>query len=204
MKERPILMSAPMVRATLAGTKTQTRRLVKPTMTAPRVAPATMYPWLIDGEQETDDHGLPCWVGEHPAYPTGMKWFSCPYGQPGDHLWVRETFARKADTADCAWYAADFVDHRAAGASMRLRWRPSIHMPRWASRLDLEITAVRVERVRDISHEDAIAEGFPNVEGQTWGRLGFSQLWDAVYAARGYGWAVNPWCWVVEFRRVQP
>ena len=217
MKERPILMSAPMVRAILDGTKTQTRRVVKPTMTAPKVAPLHMEPWIIDGEQEIDDHGLPCWSGFHPDYPGEAKWFSCPYGGIGERLWVRETHALVPMTA---YRASDGVqqtidpndpDHAAiyrAGwdrSDPGTRWRPSIFMPRWASRITLEITDVRVQRVQEITVEDAMHEGITapmlNDKYSTM-RGGFSILWDEINAARGYDWASNPWVWALTFRRV--
>ena len=194
--EKPILFSAPMVRAILEGKKTQTRRVVKPTQSTPRVAPLRMEPWLIDGEQETDDHGLPCWAGYHPDYPGEAKWFSCPYGGVGDHLWVRETW-NCIDTGRLT-QRQDWVRYRATDGE-EMYWRPSIHMPRWASRLTLEITGVRVERVQDITHDDAVAEGCYEVEGRSWGRLGFSQLWDSINAKRGYSWEANPWVWCVGF-----
>lgn len=196
IKERPILFSGPMVRAILEGRKTQTRRVVVPTMTTPRVAPLHMEPWIIDGEQETDEHGLPCWAGYHPDYPGEAKWFSCPYGQPGDRLWVRETWNKQMiDGAERVAYRADIPN----GHSF-LYWHPSIHMPRWASRITLELTGVRVERVQDITSEDARAEGVdaPDVLP----RSKFATLWDSINAKRGYGWETNCWVWVLEFKRL--
>jgi hypothetical protein len=110
----------------------------------------------------------------------------CRHGQPGDLLWVRETFA--ADRT--SWY------YRADGEIPGLTWTPSIFMPRAASRLTLRLTEVRVERVQDISQADAVAEG-------TQGKASFALLWDALNAKRGYGWASNPWVWVLSFEVVQ-
>lgn len=178
MKERPILFSGDMVRAILAGTKTQTRRVIKP--------------------QPHDN-----WENERP----------CPYGVPGDRLWVRETW--RDDSFDWEWgtqtkysYRADYADGKGGGA-----WRPSIHMPRGASRILLEITGVRAERLQIITESDMQAEGIVPVMvdsgGMTpWGDgidvprydWPFIDLWDNLNAKRGYGWDVNPWVWVIEFK----
>lgn len=203
MKERPILFSAPMVRALLSGAKTQTRRLVKP---------------------QPMDSGAP----DHWRDTTAR----CPYGAPGDRLWVRETWAPfDGDTNRNAAPAGVPAMYRADRSFMVEpgRWRPSIHMPRWASRIDLEVTAVRVERLQAITEEDAKAEGadsltasqalwkgsasqdgcaragYPDAPCNTgdWTpRDCFRLLWGAI---NGPGsWDTNPWVWVVEFKRVQP
>lgn len=234
MRERPILMSTEMVRAILDGRKTMTRRVALPAQSTPRIAPQTMEPWILNGEQETDDHGAPCWIGTHPEYPTGEKWFSCPFGKAGDTLWVREAWAVDAPLnqvrrehedvmrgiGNGPYYRADKV-HENSG----LVWRPSIHMPRWASRLTLEITAVRVERVQAITEADALAEGMyrylPRPDGpkdpstglliplyhhtsreqatKHTAREAFADVWDALNAKRGFGWDANPFCWVIGF-----
>lgn len=150
MKERPILFSGEMVRAILDGRKTQTRRIVKPQF-----------------EEKPSDN---------------LMWH-CPYGKPGDRLWVRETFKEHQGRSDFAYYRADssaydftkkekhqFEDNE--GISF---WRPSIHMPRWASRITLEITNVRVERMQD------------GGDREFWGEE---------------KWKQNPWVWVIEFRRI--
>lgn len=183
MKERPILFSAPMVRAILDGSKTQTRRLCKPANEAALSAVVGPFDCPELG------HG-------HFGDEEGDLQFLCPYGQPGDRLWVRETFAEigarltyKADTDDGAH-------------CMVKRWIPSIHMPRIDSRILLEIVSVRVERLQDISDQDAMAEG---VDAAAYGkshRYGYSRLWEEINGAGG--WAANPWVWVVEFKRVQP
>ena len=188
MAERPILFSGPMIRAILAGTKTQTRRVWKEARLAPR------------------------------DLAIGDRSIACPYGEAGDRLWVRETWATvkwfdDTNAASCwknerppaLYFAADTGAYLTS--EHRGRWRPSIHMPRWASRLTLEVVSVRVERVQDISEADALAEGIDwagcnHAYGQT--ISAFAGLWDSINDARGYGWKVNPWVWVVEFKRVQP
>lgn len=216
VKDRPILFNGAMVRALLDGSKCQTRRVVKPTQSTPKVAPLRMEPWIINGnEQETDDDGLPCWAGFHPDYPGEAKWFSCPYGGVGDRLWVRETWAQHPDEPGIIWRATDpGWDDNDYG----IKWRPSIYMPRWASRITLEITSVRVERVQDISEADARSEGadqeFRTVLMSPSGckdyhipnsyRGGFANLWESINDKRGFGWEINPYVWIVSFTRVQP
>ncbi|HCL3204988.1 TPA: hypothetical protein N2A04_001738 [Pseudomonas aeruginosa] len=206
-RERPILFNEQMVRAILEGRKTVTRRVMKPQpdFLGSMVDPNTPF--------KTLDAGLHARI-------------TCPYGEPGDRLWVREAWAADAQVDAIAprdlsqgepiWYPADF-SVRQTGCSMisKGRGRPSIHMPRWASRILLEITAVRVERLQDISEEQALAEG---VRGEPcdharqacadigcWGdtaKGAFGFLWESL---NGEGsWAANPWVWVVEFKRVTP
>jgi hypothetical protein len=201
MKDRSILFSAPMIRAILEGRKTQTRRIVKPTMTPPKVAPLRMEPWLIDGEQETDDNGAPLWAGFHPDYPGEAKWFSCPYGQPGDRLWVRETWCEcDSDTGRAVAFRADDWQECPADDG---KWRPSIFMPRRHSRITLTITGVRVEQVQDIKTGDIIAEGVEPDDSYLGSanryRHPFIDLWNDINAKRGYGWDVNPWVWCITF-----
>lgn len=206
-RERPILFNDQMVRAILEGRKTVTRRVVKPQpdFLGSMVDPNTPF--------KTLDAGLHARI-------------TCPYGEPGDRLWVREAWAADAQVDAIApsdlsqgepiWYPAD-LSVRQTGCSMisKGRVRPSIHMPRWASRILLEITAVRVKRLQDISEEQALAEG---VRGEPcdharqacadigcWGdtaKGAFGFLWESL---NGEGsWAANPWVWVVEFKRVTP
>lgn len=207
-KERPILFSAPMVRAILAGTKTQTRRVIK-----------------IDGidffGSSGDDVNDPaCWGFESDA---GHWWalapghgvdyvFPSPYGQPGERLWVRETFM---DLGACYLYRADqSAERERAIVAPGQRWKPAIHMPRAASRITLDITAVRVERLQDISEADALAEGIVRLNDGGYGlpggshyqftdpRVSYWSLWDAI---NGQGATeANPWVWAVSFQRVQP
>lgn len=189
--ERPILFSAPMVRAILSNAKTQTRRVVKDT---------GLY--AIDAAI----HGPETAARELLALAT-----RCPYGQPGQKLWVRETWRERVPDQD-----GRTLDYRADHTSedpCDVPWRPSIHMPRAASRITLEVTGVRVERLRDISEADAIAEGIERSGECNWrdygdphndftsARRSYRSLWDQI---NGDGaWAANPWVWVVEFKRVE-
>jgi hypothetical protein len=205
MRERPIIMSAPAVRAILAGTKTQTRRVVK----------IKNLDFVGGGPRDGADWNDPsCWGFED--CNTGRNWalasgddvddiFACPYGVPGDRLWVREThlIVGGKDSADPR------VVYRASNdgpdAWISPSWAPSIHMPRWASRLTLEITGVRVERLQNISEADAMAEGaspvlVPPDGGDQPHVVGYCDLWESI---NGPGsWDANPWVWVVAFRRV--
>lgn len=197
MKERPILFSAPMVRAILAGQKTQTRRVVKP---QPRtgVNDAGTQFWVWDAPKSWKGGSMGFYNHPHESLSDSINCFmarNCPYGQPGDRLWVREAFS------DCGF---GHVEYRAtAPADSNLRWTPSIHMPRWASRILLEVVSVRMERLRDITIEDAEAEGlrqtpkpFPWIDPVLW----FEHLWKSINGPDS--WDVNPWVWVVEFKRV--
>lgn len=174
MKERPILFSGPMVRAILEGRKTQTRRVVKP------------QPAHIAG------------IGTVLNIDT-ITGKACPYGKPGDRLWVRETWDGVRLDGGGA-----LVSYRADGDKPVTddgRWHPSIHMPRWASRITLEVVSVRVERLQEISEEDAMAEGVALAENYRGPVAHFASLWEQI---NGLGsWNANPWVWVVEFRRVQ-
>jgi hypothetical protein len=187
MKERPILFSAPMVRAILEGRKTQTRRVAKQT--------ANGHLKQLGGHRR--------W---HPADPEAR--LASPYGQPGDRLWVREAWAYYGGDEylyqqqnECVWYRAHDIGDPVPG----VRWRPSIHMPRWASRITLEVTGVRVERLQDISEADAVAEGIeapPPADPVDMPVWRYRQLWGAINGPKS--WQANPWVWVVEFKRVQP
>lgn len=183
MKERPILFSGETVRAILEGRKTQTRRACKF-----RLGQDEVMTELRDGSLKRTEE-------------------CSPYGKPGDRLWVRETWAKQEFHTQPLKirYRADHDDE----AGLPWSWKPSIHMPRWASRINLEITGIRVERVQDISEEDAEAEG---VHGCDWGHgmdyggkpcycKPFEALWDSINAKRGYSWDSNPWVWVVEFKQ---
>lgn len=200
MKERPILFSAEMVRAILAGEKTQTRRPI-----------THRHEWAIE---ERDGKPWP-W---HPpyVYAEDDAWMNCPHGVPGDRLWVREAWA----PADGRHSVVPIV-YRADGDDQPClddRWRPSIHMPRWASRLTLEVVSVRVERVNEITEDAACAEGisFQDDSKDAWrgfrsfdgtclyatAKQAFMQGWDSLYAKTPNAWDSNPWVWCVEFRRV--
>lgn len=206
MKERPILFSKSMVRALLAGTKTQTRRICKPAM-----AHSLSHVVEVPDPQERGQVYNGTTFGDE----EGSIQFTSPYGGVRDRLWVRESHWWFKDECDheTGYYppalTADDVEYRADGESKRHGWRPSIHMPRWASRILLEITAVRVERLQDISEQDAAAEGVA-----TWapGALSpeslnadpsdqFRWLWCSINGPDS--WGANPWVWVVEFKRVQ-
>lgn len=207
MKERPILFSAPMVRAILSGAKTQTRRVVKP---QPFTAP------LKEGE---------CYVTAHEWRSNILRYGKLPYGQPGDRLWVRETWGSplrsckpsEIPVGDPILYRADYPADGRSGSKL---W-PSIFMLRWMSRITLEIVSVRVERLQNISEADAKAEGLlpcsnddysgwglPNGEMTLCPRHAFESLWDSINGKQRPGrpdisWSANPWVWVVEFRRLE-
>lgn len=201
MNEKPILFSPEMVRAILEGRKTQTRRVMKP-------------------QPEAND-----WID------TPM----CQYGHIGDLLWVRETWGtlpeydsiKPSDLPNCPiYYNASQRYYPFSTISDIGKKRPSIFMPRWASRITLMVTNVRVERVQDISEEDAIAEGIQRFDYgadsykpeycticfgtqelalgamHTTAKGAFSRLWDSINSKRGYSWASNPWVWIIEFERM--
>lgn len=202
MKERPILFSGPMVRAILDGRKTQTRRVVKP---QPRQTPITNGSAVGSYDVWPNNDSCLEWddVVADTAYYVQAGF--CPYGQPGDRLWVREAFATVESEAPAAGmepsigtvYRASYDEQRDGQYLPGLTWRPSIFMPRWASRITLEVAGVRVERVQDITPEDAKSEGIEHLYAP---RNAFANLWDAINAKRGYPWESNPWIWVVEFR----
>lgn len=252
-KERPILFSAPMVTAILAKLKTQTRRTVKG--------------YLITGPNPPNDstfdvYGGDGWAGAFGSDGRGNATQLCPFGVPGDHLWVRETWrphswrednpimiefsadggrmedrSGKFEAANYEeWYEGICISatdecatalesghpgllHDGESYSWSenhspLKWRPSIYMPRWASRITLEITGIRVERVQDISEADATAEGITKDEAREYVYTGHSpsdeafaaaygDLWNRINGKReGCAWKDNPWVWVVEFKRL--
>lgn len=184
MRERPILFSSPMVRAILAGRKTQTRRIVKP-----------LHMATVDAEQ----------------FPILAM---CPHGRPGDRLWVKETWGALPHMMggvqrETLRYRADGEYQNERGT---WRWRSSIHMPRWASRITLEITDVRVERLQDISEADAVAEGCNPIRPELVqdglivrpGRSAveeFRLVWEQING--GGSWEKNPWVWVIEFKKLE-
>lgn len=209
VREKPILFSAPMVQAILAGRKTMTRRVVKPQ------PPHGKKPWEC-GYSRTG------WaMGEDPAvvFPAGCycsELIRCPYGFPGERLWVRETWRCFGGREYEYQQHQPSIVYRATASLLEGTegdWRPSIHMPRWASRIALEIADIRVERLREISEADAMAEGIvptwpdgvPIRHDGTGGicREAFAELWDKLNAARGFAWEANPWVWVIVFRRVE-
>lgn len=202
IKERPILMNAAMVRAVLDGRKTQTRRIIKPQPPAyindlhggelSERAPYELY------DNET---GVVC---GHGFADDNDRFYTCPFGKVGERIWVRETFGE-------FWggykYRATY-DHPDLAEG---NWKPSIHMPRKASRITLEITDVRVERLVEISEADAYAEGVTipphhafasggNPELRNEARVAFTALWESINGPDS--WAANPWLWVISFRRI--
>lgn len=201
MKARGILFSAPMVRAILEGRKTQTRRVVKPQPQEcgfGRNAVVNPYctgtKWPLAYYERRGE----CWNSSDPL--------KCPYGAPGDQLWVRETWA-PLPGGPCT--KENGVVYRADQHPDNWLWKSSIHMPRWASRITLEIEAVRVERLNDISEEDAKAEGVADrtvdlSRGVTTRpyQMAYSLLWESIHGTSS--WDANPWVWVIQFRRVKP
>ncbi len=223
---KPIIFSTPMVQAILAGRKSQTRRVIKP---QPSIDCGGRFDWevsfadgsfFITAENENGD---------------GAMWKYKPRYQQGDVLWVRETWCELArvDSSgythydDCNYYYATDGDYQidlcdADGFYLddqRMRWRPSIHMPRAAARMFLRVTDVRVERMQEISEGDAIAEGCEGIPcDHPSGRYAcedcmntgwreppivmYHELWDELNAKRGYGWDTNPWVWVITFERI--
>ena len=224
MKERPILFSGAMVRALLAGTKTQTRRIMKPQPHEDRLFSGG---WAFTSKRDGSTTSV-C----HPLIA-----MQCPYGEPGDRLWVRESF-RPIYPQQASYNGGNPIgyDHREGyqlgyrlGDSINPpKWKPSIHMPRNACRIVLEIVSVRVERLQDISESDAIAEGIERIgseylkaghtifaEGPNFytvpvdgGNINrptaievYSALWEWI---NGPGsWDANPWVWVIEFKRIE-
>ncbi|MDH4183454.1 MAG: hypothetical protein OEV92_04475, partial [Nitrospinota bacterium] len=239
MKERPIIFSGPMVRAILDGRKAQTRRIMKPP--PPVYIPGDPPPSMRDkkhiapyfdaycGGKKTDKNpqgqsGFWCWWDEYDRQGEGLK---CPYGVPGDRLWVRETwqphpeagshFPEGSIPSDAVCYAADNTTRDYEDSKP---WKPSIHMPRWASRITLEITNVRAERLHDISWDDALAEGIDRLvdrydEPDVWRDYSsegppeytsdpiesYATLWESIHGSGA--WDKNPWVWVLEFKRVE-
>ncbi len=202
MKARPIIFSAESVRAILDGRKTQTRRVMLP-QPSQEFAPSQCedYEPIVTNRKGEEEPGSPifgCYDanGEDEGY-------KCPFGRPGDQLWVRETWANYG----ALYFRADGQpgrDERELYPAWT--WRSPIHMPRVFSRLTLEIVRVRVERLQEISEPDAMDEGL--WDGFTYtGPKGYCQrkymeLWDKLNAKRGYPWSSNPFVWVIEFRRM--
>ncbi|VUT04723.1 hypothetical protein SB6415_02135 [Klebsiella pasteurii] len=245
MKERGMIFNGEMVRAILDGRKTQTRRIMKPQPEpCPRGGhwwPSNVFKTMLHVEEEMQN-GKGGWGG--------LVGDACPFGDVGDRIWVRETWATLGNEDGCcvdwegnlckgdersaariyrasceqrpgdyglwsipddAYWKPHTKEHKFEGA-----WRPSIHMPRWASRILLEITDVRVERLNAISEEDATAEGvppagslLPDYQGTfltpkgdyATAKVAFQRLWESIYGAEN--WLANPWVWVIEFKRVE-
>ena len=208
MKERPILFSGDMVRAIIDGRKTMTRRII---------TSKAFKQWVEAG-----------FTDEFIKSPENNWHEHCPLGVPGDRLWVKETWThgqKRHNVAANAYgydiqYKADGkcvgqyhfksfqdvpylgLENPYRGIDRIYKWKPSIHMPRWASRITLEITDVRVERLQEISEKDAKAEGvMPDYPTALYASA-FSELWNSINAKRGYGWDANPWVWVISFKVV--
>lgn len=230
MKERPILMNGAMVRAVLDGSKTQTRRIMKPQPEPVPHRPGD-YQWPCNAFQSMVS------VGDTRAPGAdGMAGDACPHGGHGDHLWVRETFGyvspdeHQRPLSECSIeYRADlpagstdrpggWPASECVGDPARPRWKPSIHMPRPASRILLEIVSVRVERLQDIRDADIEAEGIDidalaeaqerydtiAKDGNASGRATLRTAWRNLWESTGGDWDSNPWLWVIEFNRVAP
>lgn len=222
--ERPILFGASMVLAILDGKKTQTRRVMKPQPLIHDFCEGGKKPALEGEFVRNGMIAVGCDIANQ-----AMRYVNCPYGNKGDQLWLRETFATlsngdflpvKPDSINSGSvdirYRADDPLHDVSADIRGYGWRPSIFMPRWASRINLEITGIRVERLQDISEDDAIAEGItgPHDVGYQAYRVpddskpryssaisAYESLWQSINGQAS--WDANPWVWVVDFKRIQ-
>ncbi len=216
--ERGMIFNGEMVRAILDGRKTQTRRLLNKA-TGPSLS--------VDIAEDPPGVAELSWLyGDGPGYEVHerIKLVSCPYGKPGDRIWVRETWAEAGARApELQLYRANYPEHVPSHyenlpPAEEIRWTPSIHMPRWASRILLEITDVRVERLNGISEAEAEAEGIDmealadsqdcydciadhNMTGRPTAKGAFKYLWESIYGVDS--WQANPWVWVIEFKRIE-
>ena len=203
MKERPIIMTAESVRAILDGHKTMTRRVVKPGRTFPMQSDWELEVLPNGGiiRQSKDDIVFSVKSG---GLSKAMqdKIIRCPYGVPGDRLWVKETYA--LDIPGCpngVTYHADHVDPKGDGPANPIKWKSPLFMPRKYSRITLEILSVRVERVQEMTYHDLEAEGMSGELGAAIEQ--YIKLWDSLNAKRGYPWADNPWVFVIKFEAAQ-
>ncbi|WP_048271619.1 ASCH domain-containing protein [Klebsiella variicola] len=217
--ERGMIFNGEMVRAILDGRKTQTRRIMKPQPEpCPRGGhwwPSNVFKTMLHVEEEMQN-GKGGWGG--------LVGDACPFGDVGDRIWVRETWAEAGASApDLKLYRANYPEHvpsiyENVPPAEEIRWTPSIHMPRTASRIQMEISDVRVERLNAISEEDAEAEGIDmealydsqdcydciadhNMTGRPTVTGAFKYLWESIYGEEG--WKSNPWVWVIEFKLVE-
>ncbi|EMM5763738.1 TPA: hypothetical protein RUY73_002779 [Klebsiella pneumoniae] len=217
--ERGMIFNGEMVRALLDGRKTQTRRIVKGTDSAVKFCKE----WNINGEEVFVVLGEKDHTGMNPV----LGAISCPFGAVGNRIWVREAFrvhSRATDVATLVYKASERNSwteqtHRVPVAVCNKpatpeKWTPSLHMPRWASRILLEITDVRVERLNAINEHDAQAEGVAKLRGGFWkhyqpgwtqhqlsARGSFVTLWKSIYGDES--WNSNPWVWVIKFKRIE-
>lgn len=218
MKERPIIFNAEMVKAILDGRKTQTRRLVPewqlPMETKQDNGDKPETRWMAISQRDLR-WGFGVFGATEEECASQLTQSLCPFGCRHDRLWVRETFSTLAEGSfeqekpaqgtnqDIRYFASE--KPAVAESTKEIRgygWIPSIHMPRWASRINLEITDVRVERLNDISEEDAMAEGCKYIElYECTAKDSFSSLWQSIYGEES--WSSNPWVWVIEFNRVE-
>ncbi|KAF6684994.1 hypothetical protein [Pantoea sp. EKM20T] len=223
MRERPILFNADMVGAVLDGRKTQTRRIIQSPAKNMQASGHKVIEYREPGDK---------WYGEHVFsmrnqsgtwcdYTKEQFLAKCPFGAVGDRLWVRETFrvhSRATDVATLVYKASEQQSwtqqtHRVPIEKCNKpavvdTWTPSIHMPRWASRITLEITCVRVERLNSMTEKDALAEGclgghdsIPGYQYSATPHEHFHHVWQSIYGADS--WQANPWVWVIEFKRVE-
>jgi len=216
MKEKPILFNAEMVKAVLSGRKTQTRRVMKPQPYKYKFGSIGMSVWRWLYKKKYEFQEQQNWIN------------ACPYGRVGERLWVRETFTGcdlpgfgdiPCIVYDDEWEGDEYKPREARPWARKFGRIPSIHMPRDASRINLEITDIRVERVQEMTNKDAITEGIRFLDRDSYGmqdNWGLSEnnynvmmsnalssfilLWNSINKKRGYGWDVNPWVWVVEFK----
>lgn len=205
MRDRPILFTDAMVRAILVGQKTQTRRPVIP---QPTLEDGCPYWHAAEGKRYIPGGPRSCFGGRSCSM-TDLIGRYCPYGQPGDRLWVREAWRAYKSLDDCppraiGDYGVSYIADEVTKPDGFGRYRHARFMPRWASRLTLEVVAVRVERVCDITNGDAIAEGcLSDVGGFRYPVGAYAALWDTMYARSANRWDCNPWVWVVEFRKLE-
>lgn len=196
MNYKPIIMGADSIRAILDKKKTMTRRVVKEQSRLRE--PQEEYGNMVVTAEYFNQYGS--WQ----EWVPNAKTMGCPYGHIGDRLWVKEAFALWTDSPHCVAYKADEMHYDAiddvfwkdevdiTSIAVDGKWKSPLYMPRWASRITLEITDIKVERLQDITEEDAKAEGYSRVDEYAW-------AWDALNAKRGYQWESNPWVWVVSF-----
>ncbi|WP_368627807.1 hypothetical protein [Klebsiella pneumoniae] len=221
MTERGMIFNADMVRAILDGRKTQTRRIMKLQPKPSKSRPGDF--WFSSKKLESMVHVSDLAPGNSPIadYHLFIQEHCCPFGAVGDRIWVRETWAEAGASApDLKLYRANYPEHvpsiyENVPPAEEIRWTPSIHMPRTASRILLEITGVRVERLNAISEEDARAEGIIDGGCLNCGEPepcgcanpepdatdAFAYLWQSIYGQEN--WNANPWVWVIEFKRIE-